>query len=67
MIQPTEADVGRVVVYSHPALKHTDRGVLVALQDECWVRVQFEFDEVGSALRVSTSGLDWADGGQVAR
>jgi hypothetical protein len=60
MIQPTPADIGRRVVYSHRALKHRSRGVIVSVEaDGRWAGVRYD----GSAppLKTGCEGLDWDD------
>jgi hypothetical protein len=64
VIEPTEADIGRRVVYDpRPALSYTSKGTLVGLTGgplRCWTQVQF--DESGTGpLNVGNEMLRWAD------
>lgn len=61
MIAPTEADIGRRVVYSHPVLKHKTNGVIVGFEGR-WVRVKYDSDSYpdGAPLLTGASGLSWA-------
>ena len=60
MIEPTEADIGRRVVYEWSDGKkvHCDRGTLVGIGDNSRPRVQFDGSE--GWLHV-ISNLHWAD------
>lgn len=67
MIEPTEADIGRRVIYSHPALKHKGRGKLVGIEDDHTVRIQFDGDSGRAGpLRCGLSCLFWATDGAAA-
>lgn len=62
MIEPTEADIGRRVIYSHPALNSKGRGVITGLAEHGWVWVKFDSDSYpdGAPLRTGPECLSWA-------
>ncbi len=66
MIEPTEADIGRRVVYDpRPILKYTAKGTIVGLTggpNGNWTQVQFDGDEHHAGpLNVGNELLRWAD------
>ena len=63
MIEPTEADIGRRVVYDPRPILPRSYGVLVGIAGG-WAKdcpqVQFDFAEPGTSLNVGASNLHWA-------
>ncbi len=64
MIEPTEADIGRRVVYDPRPLLPRAYGVLVGLKGGPmgnWIQVQFDGDEHKSGPLNVGSNLHWVD------
>lgn len=65
MIQPTEADIGRRVIYDpRPIIKHVSKGVLVGVEGR-YALVQFDYDAEDDGCQIGPlrvfSHLKWGD------
>lgn len=64
MIEPTEADIGRRVVYDPRPILPRSFGVLVGVTGGWagnWPQVRFDFMPPDTSLNVGASNLHWVD------
>lgn len=70
MIEPTDADIGRRVVYDPRPILPRAFGTLVGITGGWagkWPQVQFDFAEPGNVLNVGAGDLHWADVGSTPK
>lgn len=64
MIAPTERDVGRAVVWSHPLSEHRAGGVIASLHrapdGRSYIAAFVIYDGVSESVKTPLGDLDWA-------